>query len=103
MLILRNSVSGPKFLRRACVLIHRLSYPFGKTWIFVRVAIPTARESPIRNQHFDPVGTRSDSEISSPVPKFLAGSVVAGCRCDHIQASLRSNGHNFPLGYRNCL
>ncbi|MQL85894.1 hypothetical protein Taro_018418 [Colocasia esculenta] len=73
-LVSRNSVLGPKFHRGAYVVIHRLSYPFGKTWIFVRAVIRTARESPIWNRHFDPVGTRSDSEISSLAPKFLPGA-----------------------------
>ncbi|MQL82982.1 hypothetical protein Taro_015482, partial [Colocasia esculenta] len=102
-LILRNSIPGTKFHRGACLLVHRLSYPLGRTWIFVHPAIGTAREAPIRNRHFNPVGTRSHSEISSPAPKFLSGSVVAGCRCDHIRTPLRSNGHNFPLGYQNHL
>ncbi|MQM12661.1 hypothetical protein Taro_045580 [Colocasia esculenta] len=38
--------------------------PLGRTWIFVRLAIGTAREAPIQNQHFDPAGTRSYLEIS---------------------------------------
>ncbi|MQL82455.1 hypothetical protein Taro_014916 [Colocasia esculenta] len=60
-LVLWNSVPGPKFHRGACVLVHRLSYPLGRTWIFVRPAIGTAREAPIRNRHLDPVGTSSGS------------------------------------------
>ncbi|MQL75140.1 hypothetical protein Taro_007537, partial [Colocasia esculenta] len=44
-LISQNSVSGPKFLHGACVLVHRLSYPLGRAWIFVRPAIRTAREN----------------------------------------------------------
>ncbi|MQL99655.1 hypothetical protein Taro_032382, partial [Colocasia esculenta] len=64
VLVSRNSVSGPKFRRGACVLVHRLSYPFGRMRIFVLPTIGTARESPIRNRHFDPVGKRSHSEIS---------------------------------------
>ncbi|MQM04692.1 hypothetical protein Taro_037488 [Colocasia esculenta] len=51
----KNSVPGPKFHHGACVLVHRLSYPLGKTQIFVRAAIRTARESPIRNRNFEPV------------------------------------------------
>ncbi|MQM20743.1 hypothetical protein Taro_053771, partial [Colocasia esculenta] len=36
-LVSRNSMLGPKFHRRACVLVHRLSYPLGKTEdIFLR-------------------------------------------------------------------
>ncbi|MQM22843.1 hypothetical protein Taro_055900 [Colocasia esculenta] len=60
-LILWNSVPGPKFRRGACVLVHRLSYPLGRTRIFVRPAIGTGREAPIRNRHIDPVGTSSAS------------------------------------------
>ncbi|MQL76099.1 hypothetical protein Taro_008475 [Colocasia esculenta] len=78
MLVSRNSVLGPKLHCRAYVLVHRFSYPLGQTRIFVRIVIATAREVPIRNRHFDPVGTRSDLEISGPVPKFISGSVVAG-------------------------
>ncbi|MQL92114.1 hypothetical protein Taro_024732 [Colocasia esculenta] len=92
-----NSVMGPKFHRGTCVLVHRFSYTFGRTLISIRPAIQTARETPIQNRHFDTVGTRSHSEISGPTPKFLFGSVVAGCRCDRIQTPLRSNGHNFLL------
>ncbi|MQL96473.1 hypothetical protein Taro_029166, partial [Colocasia esculenta] len=77
-----NSVPGPKLQSEACVLVHRLSHPLDKMRIFVRAAIGTALDAPIRNQHFDPVGTMSDSEISCPTPKFLSGSVVASCRCD---------------------
>ncbi|MQM00040.1 hypothetical protein Taro_032777 [Colocasia esculenta] len=36
------------------MLVHRLSYPLDKTQIFVRAVIGTARETPIRNRHFDP-------------------------------------------------
>ncbi|MQL68527.1 hypothetical protein Taro_000835 [Colocasia esculenta] len=57
-LVSRNSVSEPKFCSGACVL-HRFSYPFGRTRIFVRQATGTARDDPIRNGHFDPVGTNS--------------------------------------------
>ncbi|MQM01639.1 hypothetical protein Taro_034396 [Colocasia esculenta] len=71
--------------------------------IFVRVAIGTAREPTIQNRHFDPVGKRSDLEISGPALEFLSGSVVAGCRCDRIQTPLRSNEHNFPRSYQNRL
>ncbi|MQL85609.1 hypothetical protein Taro_018141 [Colocasia esculenta] len=102
-LVSQNSMSGPKFHRRACVLVHRLSYPLGKTQIFFSVAIGTTRESPIRNRHFDPAGTRSDLEISGPTPKFLSGRVVAGCRFDRIRTPIRSNEHNFSLGYQNHL
>ncbi|MQM15801.1 hypothetical protein Taro_048748 [Colocasia esculenta] len=95
-----DSLLGPKFRHGACVLVHRLSYPSGRTQTFVRPGIRIAREAPIRNPHFDPVGTRSHSVISGPAPKFLSRSVVAGRRCDRIRTPLRSNGHNFPLGYR---
>ncbi|MQM13155.1 hypothetical protein Taro_046076 [Colocasia esculenta] len=70
---------------------------------FLRQAIGTAYEAPVRNRHFDPVDTRSDSEIFGPAPKFASGSVAAISRCNRIRTPLRSNGHNFPLGYRNCL
>ncbi|MQL85893.1 hypothetical protein Taro_018417 [Colocasia esculenta] len=103
MLVSHNYVPGPKFHRRSSVLIHRLSYPFSKTWIFVRTGIRTAHVSPIRNRHFDPIGTRSDSEISDLAAIFLPGSVVAGCRCNRIRTPIPSNGHNFPLGNRMCL
>ncbi|MQM00670.1 hypothetical protein Taro_033405 [Colocasia esculenta] len=63
-----NSVSGPKFHRGACVLVHRLLYPLGKTRIFVCAAIGTARKSPIRNQHFDPVG-RSNVSLDHVNPE----------------------------------
>ncbi|MQL74888.1 hypothetical protein Taro_007247 [Colocasia esculenta] len=58
-----NSVPRSKFHRGACVLVHRLSYPLGKTWIFIRGAIGTACESPIRNRHFD-------LPTFSPFPRF---------------------------------
>ncbi|MQL77118.1 hypothetical protein Taro_009536, partial [Colocasia esculenta] len=99
-LVLLNFMPGPKFHRGAYVLIHRLSYPFGKMWIFVLTAIRTAYESPIWNRHFDPVGAGSDSEISDPVPKFLSGCVFVGCRCDRIRTPLRSNG-NVSLDHVN--
>ncbi|MQL74879.1 hypothetical protein Taro_007251 [Colocasia esculenta] len=69
MLVSQNSVPGLKFHRGACVVVHRLSYPLGKTWIFHRATIGTAFESPIQNRHFDPVGTRPDSMISGPSEK----------------------------------
>ncbi|MQL78679.1 hypothetical protein Taro_011128 [Colocasia esculenta] len=100
----KKSISGPKLRRGVCVLVHRLSYTLGRTMrIFVCPAIGTAREAQIRNRHFNPVDTRSHSEISGPAPKFHSGSVVAGCRCDRIWTPLRSNRHNCPLGYQNCL
>ncbi|MQL91773.1 hypothetical protein Taro_024388 [Colocasia esculenta] len=102
-LVSQNSIPGTKLHRGAWVLVHRLSYPLGKTRIFVRMAIGTIRKAAIQNRHLDPVGTRSDSEISGPTSKFLSGSVVAGCRCDRIWTPLRPNGHNFPLDYRNYL
>ncbi|MQM07686.1 hypothetical protein Taro_040532, partial [Colocasia esculenta] len=75
-----------------------------RTQIFVRPVIATARKAPFQNRHFDSVGTRrSHSDISGPVAKFLSGSVVASCRCDRIRTPLRSNGHNYPLGYQNRL
>ncbi|MQL68573.1 hypothetical protein Taro_000827 [Colocasia esculenta] len=55
-LVSRDSVPGVKFCRGACVLVHRSSYPSGRTRIFVRPGIRTARESPIQNPHFDPIG-----------------------------------------------
>ncbi|MQL98781.1 hypothetical protein Taro_031500 [Colocasia esculenta] len=57
----------------------------------------------IRNSVQLDVGKWSHSEISGPAPKFLSGSAVAGCRCDRIRTPLRSNRHNFSLGYRNRL
>ncbi|MQM12526.1 hypothetical protein Taro_045444 [Colocasia esculenta] len=85
VLISQNSILGLKFRRGACVLVHRLSYTLGRTWIFVCLAIETAREAPIQNQDFE------------PAPKFLSESVVAGCRCDRIRTPLLSNEHNFLL------
>ncbi|MQM19929.1 hypothetical protein Taro_052945, partial [Colocasia esculenta] len=52
-----NLVLGPKFRRRSCVLVHRLSYSLGRTRIFVHPMIGTARKAPIRNRHFDSIGT----------------------------------------------
>ncbi|MQM22640.1 hypothetical protein Taro_055694 [Colocasia esculenta] len=80
-----------------------IAVPSGRTRIFIRPGVGTAREAPIQNRHFDPIGKRTHSEISRPVPKFLSGSAVAGCRCDRIRTPLRSNRHNFSLGYRNRL
>ncbi|MQM07713.1 hypothetical protein Taro_040551 [Colocasia esculenta] len=37
-----------------------IAHPFGQMKIFLRLAIRTAREAPIRNRHFDPVSTRLD-------------------------------------------
>ncbi|MQM17266.1 hypothetical protein Taro_050235 [Colocasia esculenta] len=71
---------GAKIRRVACVLVHRLSYPLGRMRIFFAPAIGNARKVPIQNRHFDPVGTRSHSEISGPAPKFLSGSMVVGRR-----------------------
>ncbi|MQM01738.1 hypothetical protein Taro_034509 [Colocasia esculenta] len=102
-LVSRNSVSRPKFHPGACVLVHRLSHPFDKTWIFLCPTIGTTCEAPNRNRHFDPVGTRSHSEISGPAPKFLSGNLVAGSRYNRIRIPLRSNRHNFPHGYLNSL
>ncbi|MQL94798.1 hypothetical protein Taro_027444, partial [Colocasia esculenta] len=79
-LVSQNSVSRPKFHLGACALVRQLSYPLGKTQIFFRWAIGTARKSPIRNRHFELVGTRSDLEIFGPAPKFLSKSMVVGCR-----------------------
>ncbi|MQL99278.1 hypothetical protein Taro_031999, partial [Colocasia esculenta] len=79
-LVSRNSISGPKLHRGACLLEHRLSHPLGKTQIFICPAIGTACDAPIRNRHFDPVGTRSNSEIFSLAPKLFSGSMVAGCQ-----------------------
>ncbi|MQL90973.1 hypothetical protein Taro_023572 [Colocasia esculenta] len=55
--------SRAEILRVACVLVHRLSYPLGRTRIFVRPAIGTARKAPIQNRHFDP-------PTISPIPRF---------------------------------
>ncbi|MQL84090.1 hypothetical protein Taro_016587 [Colocasia esculenta] len=52
--------------------------PSGRTRIFIRPGVGTAREAPIQNRHFDPVGKWSHSEISGAAPKFLSGSAVAG-------------------------
>ncbi|MQL74892.1 hypothetical protein Taro_007248 [Colocasia esculenta] len=57
--------------------------------IFICTAIGTTGEPPIRNRHFDPVGTRSDSEIFDSAPKLLSGSLVEGCRCDRDKTSFR--------------
>ncbi|MQM05734.1 hypothetical protein Taro_038549, partial [Colocasia esculenta] len=75
-LVSQNSVLGQKFHRGVCVLVHRLLHPLSETQIFVRPAIGTAREAAIRNRHFDPVGTRSDSEIFGPTPNSSSGAWV---------------------------
>ncbi|MQL69198.1 hypothetical protein Taro_001506 [Colocasia esculenta] len=98
-LVSRNSVPGPKFRCGACVLVHRLSYLLGRTRIFGRPAIGTAREAPIRNRHVDPVGTRSYSDISGPAPKFFSGSVVA--RLPRLCESLVAQPHGFGLSRRS--
>ncbi|MQM17805.1 hypothetical protein Taro_050783 [Colocasia esculenta] len=46
VLVLRNSVPGPKF-------------PSGQTRISIRPGVGTAREAPIQNRHFDPVGNKT--------------------------------------------
>ncbi|MQL83525.1 hypothetical protein Taro_016016 [Colocasia esculenta] len=51
--------------------------PSGRTRIFILPGVGTAREAPIQNRHFDPVGKWSHSEISGPSPKFLSGSAAA--------------------------
>ncbi|MQM16219.1 hypothetical protein Taro_049170 [Colocasia esculenta] len=118
-LVSRNSVSGTKFPPEPCwfrgISLRGQNFPrsvctstptavpSGRTWIFIRPGVGTAREAPIKNRHFDPVGKWSHSKISGPAPKFLSGSAVASCRCDRIRTPLRSNGHNFSLGYRNRL
>ncbi|MQL85907.1 hypothetical protein Taro_018439 [Colocasia esculenta] len=48
-----------------------------------------------RNRHFDPVGSRSHSEIYGPAPKFHSGSVVAGCRCDAYKHPFAQTGITF--------
>ncbi|MQL82860.1 hypothetical protein Taro_015327 [Colocasia esculenta] len=63
-LVSQNSVPRPKFHHGACVLVHRLSHPFGKMQIFLLLVNETARKAPIRNQHFNTVGTSSDSKIT---------------------------------------
>ncbi|MQM05826.1 hypothetical protein Taro_038647 [Colocasia esculenta] len=73
-LVSQNSISGPKFRHEACVLVQRLSYPLGRTWIFVCPEIRTARKAPIQNRHFDAIGKRSHSEISGLAPKFSLGA-----------------------------
>ncbi|MQM23234.1 hypothetical protein Taro_056297, partial [Colocasia esculenta] len=45
-----------------------------RTRIFIRPGVGTAREAPIQNRYFDPVGKWSHSEISGPAPKFHSGS-----------------------------
>ncbi|MQL93941.1 hypothetical protein Taro_026591 [Colocasia esculenta] len=95
----RSGAQIPLRERGACVLVHRLSYPLGTTRLFVRPVIGTAREAPIQNRHFDPVGTRLHLEIFDPAPKFLSESVVAGCRYHRIRTPLRPNEYNFPLSY----
>ncbi|MQL84610.1 hypothetical protein Taro_017132 [Colocasia esculenta] len=87
--------SGAEIRRVACVLVHRLSYPLGRTRIFVRPAIGTARKAPFQNRHFDPVGARLHSDISGPAAIFLSESVVAGCRCDRIQTPFAQMGITF--------
>ncbi|MQL71834.1 hypothetical protein Taro_004180 [Colocasia esculenta] len=77
--------------------------PSGRTQIFIRSGVGTAHEAPIQHRHFDPVGKWSHSEIYGPATKFLSGSAVAGCRCDRIRTSLRSNRQIFSLGYQNRL
>ncbi|MQL72889.1 hypothetical protein Taro_005261 [Colocasia esculenta] len=94
---------GAKIRHRSVCTSTPTAVPSGRTRIFIRPRFRTAREAPILNRHCDPVGKRSHSEISGPAPKFLSGSAVAGCRCDRIRTPLRSNGHNFSLGYRNRL
>ncbi|MQM01429.1 hypothetical protein Taro_034190 [Colocasia esculenta] len=99
----RNSVLGPKFPPGAVCTSTLTDVPSGQTWIFIRPGVGTAREAPIQNRHLDSVDKWSHSEISGPAPKFLSGITVAGCRCDRIRTPLRSNGHNFSLGYQNRL
>ncbi|MQM04050.1 hypothetical protein Taro_036843, partial [Colocasia esculenta] len=53
VLVSRNSIPGLEFRRGACLLVHQLSYPMGRTQIFVRPGIETPCEAPIRNRHFD--------------------------------------------------
>ncbi|MQM02602.1 hypothetical protein Taro_035381, partial [Colocasia esculenta] len=48
--------------------------PSSLTRIFIHPGVGTAREAPIQNRHFDPVGKWSHSEIYGPAPKFLSGS-----------------------------
>ncbi|MQM21646.1 hypothetical protein Taro_054691 [Colocasia esculenta] len=44
MLVLWNSIPGLKFHPRACVLVHRLSYPWvGRGYLFARGSEPLAR------------------------------------------------------------
>ncbi|MQL90440.1 hypothetical protein Taro_023022 [Colocasia esculenta] len=107
-LVSQNSVPGSKFTPGAAKIRFRsvctstpTAVPSGRMQIFIRPGVKTAREAPIQNWHFEPVGKRSHSEISGPAPKFLSGSAVAGCRYNRIRTPLRSNGHNFSLGYRN--
>ncbi|MQM23190.1 hypothetical protein Taro_056253 [Colocasia esculenta] len=52
--LLPRSLIWPKFRPGACALVHRLSCPLGRTQIFVRPGVETAREAPIQNRHFDP-------------------------------------------------
>ncbi|MQL82266.1 hypothetical protein Taro_014735 [Colocasia esculenta] len=55
--------------------------PYGQTQIFIRPGVGTAREAPIQNRHFDTVGKRSDSKISSP----------------RAQIPLRERGRGLPM------
>ncbi|MQL70222.1 hypothetical protein Taro_002500 [Colocasia esculenta] len=52
-LVLRNSVSGPKFSRSVCSSTPT-DLPSGRTRIFILPGVGTAREAPIQNRHFDP-------------------------------------------------
>ncbi|MQM23861.1 hypothetical protein Taro_056931 [Colocasia esculenta] len=101
-MVSRNSVRGQNSPRSVCTSTPT-AVPSGRMRIFIRLGVGTARESPIQNRHFDPVGKWSHSEISGLAPKFLSGSADAGCRCDRIRTPLRSNMHNISLGYRNRL
>ncbi|MQM15173.1 hypothetical protein Taro_048108 [Colocasia esculenta] len=99
---LRIPFRGQNFPRSVCTSTP-IVVPSGRTRIFIRPGVGTAREAPIQNWHFDPVDKWSHSEISGPTPKFLSGSAVAGCRCDRIRTPLRSNMHNVSLAYQNYL
>ncbi|MQM07714.1 hypothetical protein Taro_040549 [Colocasia esculenta] len=90
-----KSVPRPKFHPGVCVLVHQWRTPLVRRGYFF-----VCRSQPLARPKFGiGTSTRSDSEISGPAPKFASGSVAAGSRCYRIRTPLRSNGHNFPLGY----
>ncbi|MQL73874.1 hypothetical protein Taro_006201, partial [Colocasia esculenta] len=73
-LVSRNSISGPKFRLGSVCSCTPTAVPFDRTQIFVRPGIGTAREAPIQNRHFDPVGKRLHLEISGPALNSSLGA-----------------------------